>query len=61
MLVLERKPDERILIGQDIQILVVSIGNGKVKLGVIAPRSVSVHREEVAAAIAQQHDLGGEA
>lgn len=54
MLVLSRKQDERILIGEDIVITVVRIGDGKVRLGIDAPRSVPIHREEIAEAIARE-------
>lgn len=47
MLVLSRKKNESIVINDDIQIVVVEIRGDKVRLGVKAPRSVPVHREEV--------------
>ncbi len=47
MLLLNRKVDQRIRIGHDIQILVVHVGHGKVKLGIVAPEDVAVYREEV--------------
>lgn len=46
MLVLTRKPHERILIGDDITVEVLEMGPGKVRLGVVAPREVCVDREE---------------
>ena len=47
MLVLSRKRDEVICIGPDIRIQVVDIRGDKVRLGITAPRSVVVDREEV--------------
>jgi carbon storage regulator len=47
MLVLTRKPGEAIVIGDDIEIEIVAIGGGKVRIGVTAPRSTTVHRKEV--------------
>lgn len=47
MLVLSRKENEIIRIGDDIEIVVVDIRGDKVRLGVNAPQSVSVHRQEV--------------
>ena len=47
MLVLSRNVEQTIMIGDDIKITVVAIRGGKVKLGITAPRSVSVHRREV--------------
>jgi len=54
MLVLSRKQDEAIIIGDDVKIVVVSIRGDKVRLGVEAPREVGVHREEVYAVIQQE-------
>ena len=47
MLVLARKVGERILIGHDIEICLVEIRGDKVRIGIEAPKTVSVHREEV--------------
>ena len=47
MLVLTRKPGEAIVIGDDIEIEIVAIGGGKVRVGISAPRSTTVHRKEV--------------
>jgi carbon storage regulator len=47
VLILTRKTDETIAIGEDIQIRVLSIQGGHVKLGIDAPMEISVHREEV--------------
>ena len=47
MLVLTRKVNESIIIGDDIKITVVEVKGEQVKLGISAPKRVSVHREEV--------------
>ncbi len=47
MLVLSRQRDEVIMIGDDIEVTVVDIRGDKVRLGVNAPKEVSVHRKEV--------------
>ncbi|MFT4034906.1 MAG: carbon storage regulator CsrA [Patulibacter sp.] len=47
MLVLTRKPGEAIVIGDEIEIEIVAIGGGKVRVGITAPRTTSVHRKEV--------------
>ena len=47
MLVLTRKPGEAIVIGDDVEIEIVSIGGGKVRVGITAPKTTSVHRKEV--------------
>lgn len=52
MLILSRKRKEQIVIGDDIIVEVVEIqSSGKVRLGVIAPKDVPVHRLEVYVAI----------
>ena len=47
MLVLTRKSGEKLRIGKDIVISVVSKVRGPIKLGIEAPREVSVYREEI--------------
>jgi len=47
MLVLTRKINEKIIIGDDVEIVLVDIGKDQVKIGINAPRSVKVHRWEV--------------
>lgn len=51
MLVLSRKANQSIMIGDDIRILVVGVDRDQVKLGIEAPRSVPVHRFEIFAEI----------
>lgn len=51
MLVLTRKENESIMIGDDIEVKVLDLKDSQVKIGVIAPRSVAVHRREVYLAI----------
>ena len=58
MLVLSRKKDEKIMIGDDISLMVIEIRGDKVRLGIDAPKHVAVHREEVYEAIKrEQADL----
>jgi carbon storage regulator len=47
VLVLSRKANERILIGDDIAITVTRISKDKVRIGVEAPKHMEVHREEI--------------
>lgn len=47
MLILTRKSGETITIGEDIQIRVLGVKGGQVRIGVDAPRDVAVNREEV--------------
>jgi carbon storage regulator len=51
MLVLSRKKNESIVINNDITITVVEIRGDKVRLGIVAPKEVPVHRQEVYDAI----------
>jgi carbon storage regulator len=51
MLVLSRKANQSIMIGDDIRILIVGVDRDQVKLGIEAPRHVPVHRFEVFAEI----------
>jgi carbon storage regulator len=46
MLVLTRRPREVVLVGPDIQIMVLDIGGGRVRLGITAPRELRVLRQE---------------
>lgn len=55
MLVLTRKVDQSIIIGDDIRIVIVDVRGDQVKIGIDAPRSVSVHREEVYEDILQEN------
>ena len=47
MLVLSRTVEQTIMIGDEIEVRVVGIRGGKVKLGITAPRNVVVHRREI--------------
>jgi carbon storage regulator len=51
MLVLSRKKNESIVINNDVVITIVEIRGDKVRLGIVAPKDVPVHREEVYEAI----------
>ncbi|HVJ69611.1 MAG TPA: carbon storage regulator [Caulifigura sp.] len=53
MLVLSRKPGERILIGDNVAITVVRIGPNSVRLGIDAPRDMNIVREELCQADSQ--------
>ena len=47
MLVLSRATNQSIMIGDDIEIVVVDVRGGKVRLGINAPKHVPVHRKEI--------------
>lgn len=48
MLVLSRRDGEQILVGEDVVIKVLSIAGGRVRVGIEAPRHVSIRRSELA-------------
>ncbi len=54
MLVLSRQKDESIIIGDDVEITIVDVRGDKVRLGINAPRSISVHRKEIYEAIQRE-------
>lgn len=47
MLVINRKRNEKIIIGEDIEITVLEVRGDRVRLGIKAPRDIEVDREEV--------------
>lgn len=47
MLVLTRRSGQSIVVGDDIVITILDLGRDQVRIGITAPRSVGVHREEV--------------
>ncbi len=47
MLVLTRKSGERLMIGDEVMVTVLDVGRGQVRLGITAPKGMTVHREEI--------------
>jgi carbon storage regulator len=60
MLILTRKIDEKIMIGEDISISVIEIRGDQVRLGVNAPKLVKVYRQEVFDAIRAENRAAAE-
>lgn len=57
MLILTRRVGERIRIGADIEVSVLGVKGNQVRIGVAAPKSVPVHREEIAERIDTERKL----
>ncbi len=54
MLVLSRNKDDSIMIGDDIEITIIDIRGKQVRLGITAPKAISVHRREIYDAIQKE-------
>ena len=58
MLILTRRVGETITIGDDVEVKVLGVKGNQVRIGVAAPREVSVHREEIYDIIQQEKTAG---
>jgi carbon storage regulator len=56
MLILTRRVGETVMIGDEVTITVLGIKGNQVRLGINAPKDVSVHREEIYIRIQNEHD-----
>jgi carbon storage regulator len=56
MLIITRRPGERLVLGDDIRIEVIEIAGNTVRLGIDAPRSLPVYREELWEAVKQENE-----
>ena len=54
MLIITRKPGEKIMLGDDIVVEVMAVSGSSVRLGIDAPRSVPVYREEIWLAVKEE-------
>ena len=59
MLILTRKVGESLVIGDDVSIIVLGVKGNQVRIGVDAPKSVSVHREEIYNKIQDEKKVDG--
>ncbi len=60
MLILTRRVGETFIIGDDIKITVCSVRNGQVRIGIEAPKHVSIHRKEVYERIQREDSSEGD-
>ena len=58
MLILTRRVNEKLMVGDDVTVTVLSICGNQVRIGVTAPRHVPVHREEIYDKVKRQESLG---
>ena len=54
MLVLSGQRDESIMVGDDVEITIIDVRGDKVRLGIIAPKNIPVHRREIYDAIKRE-------
>ncbi len=60
MLVFTRRAGESLMIGDEIEVTILSVGAEQVKVGIAAPRRIPVHRREVYEAILEQNRLASQ-
>ena len=58
MLVLTRRVGETLMIGNEVTVTVLGVQGGQVRIGINAPKEISVHREEVYMRIADERRVG---
>ena len=55
MLIITRRPGEKIILGEDVTITVMEVSGQTVRIGIDAPKSLSIYREEIWAAVKQEN------
>jgi carbon storage regulator len=55
MLIITRRPGEKIMLGDDVVIEVIEVSGNSVRIGIAAPKSVPVYREEIWAAVKEEN------
>ena len=61
MLIITRRPGERIMLGDDTRIHIMEIVGNNVRVGVEAPRSLPVYREEIWTAVKEENEAAAAA
>jgi carbon storage regulator len=60
MLVFTRKTGESLMIGDDVEVKILSVGTEQVRIGISAPRQIAVHRSEIYNLIIRQNRMAGQ-
>jgi carbon storage regulator len=55
VLIITRKPGERVMLGDDIVVEVIEVSGSSVRLGIAAPRSLPIYREEIWEAVKEEN------
>ncbi|MDO8211433.1 carbon storage regulator CsrA [Conexibacter sp. CPCC 206217] len=61
MLIITRRPGEKIVLGDDITLMVMEVSGQTVRLGIDAPKSLPIYREEIWAAVKQENEAAANA
>jgi carbon storage regulator len=54
MLIITRKPGQRIMLGDDVTVEIISVSGSSVRIGIAAPRNIPVYREEIWSAVKEE-------
>ena len=55
MLIITRRPGEKIMIGDDVVVEIMEVSGSSVRVGIAAPRSIRVYREEIWTAVTEEN------
>ena len=55
MLIITRRPGEKVMLGDDVVIEVIEVSGSSVRIGIAAPKSVPVYREEIWRSVKEEH------
>jgi carbon storage regulator len=61
MLILTRRPGERVVIGEDVLVTVMEVSGQTVRLGIAAPQGLPIYREEIWLAVKEENRAAAEA